>query len=187
MDMKKILSLVVACISLSASAANPDIKAFDTNNFEASIASISIKNGGIWRSNLNQEVIDYFVSSNRQDTVIRDVLQVYPVSNGTNYWLDFGRTNAQGQTYIYQTILATNNVTFIGATNCTYGGLLSLNVVASGGNRTVKFPPNLPHLDTNNLTLVGGAYQLTLTKGNLLRASFQSNITFETLWYAPEQ
>lgn len=105
-----------------------------------------------------------------------------PVTNTDLYWWDFGVTNALGQKLIYATLQATNDVEFIGVTNCTKWGTLSFNVVASGADRLVRLPTGLPHLDTFGLTLTNGAYQLTLTNGNEFRMTIQSNSTLSTLW-----
>jgi hypothetical protein len=107
--------------------------------------------------------------------------QIYPVSQGTNFWWDMGRTNVYGPT-VYFTIQATNDVNFLGITNSRQWGLLSVNVVASGANRLISLPNTLPHLNTNGLTLVGSRYTITLTNGNEFRFTAESNSTLSTIW-----
>lgn len=101
----------------------------------------------------------------------------------TNLWWDFGLTNAYGEKYVYQSFLATNDVRFLGPTNCALDDMISLSVLASGGNRLVMFPTNLPHFRTNKTTLTGSFYTLTLTNGNELIFSARSNAnTLSTIW-----
>jgi hypothetical protein len=148
--------------------------------------TLSISNSVTVMSNTVSSVSNT-VANLQQNTFVLDVLRIHPASGGTNFWLDCGRTNASGSRYIYHTILATNDVSFIGPTNCVSGSILSVNVVSTGGDRLISFPPLLPHLDTNGLTFEGGRYHLTLANGNEFRMTIQSNITMSTLWYTPEQ
>lgn len=173
--MKRIIAILIA-IAAAAHGANVDNKAFDTNQFSATPSRITLKAGGINASNLNTQIYSALAP------VTFDVLQVYPDSQGTNFWWNCGRTNSSGQTYIYQSILATNDVNFTGVTNCVMGSILSFNVVASGADIQISVPASLPHLDTNGLALAGAVYSLTLTNGNEFRMTLQSNITLSTLW-----
>ncbi len=106
--------------------------------------------------------------------------QIFAV-NGTNVWLDFGLTNDSGP-IVYQTLIATNNVNFLGPTNAEIWRLISLNVFASGADRTLSIPTNLPHLNTNGLILGGSTFRLVLTNGNEFRITLQSNLSLSTLW-----
>lgn len=105
----------------------------------------------------------------------------YPDTLGTNFWWDMGLTNAYGP-IVYRTITATQNVNFLGVTNSRQWGQLSINVVASGTNRLITVPTNLPHLNTNGLALMGSRYGIWLTNGNEYRITVQSNSTLSTLW-----
>lgn len=112
---------------------------------------------------------------------------VNPASSGTNYWVDFALTNSANVRAIYRTILATNDVYFLGLTNALLDDVASFSILASGADRLITFPP-LPHLDTNSLTLSGGRYSLTLTNEHLLVFTVQTNaLTLTTLWNTPEQ
>ena len=98
----------------------------------------------------------------------------------SNFTLDFGHTNNFGQTNIYATIDATNNVNISGFTHFNMWGILSVNIFADGGNRTVWFPGNWwnpPNADlaTNNLVISGSQYYIVLNNGNELRLTLQSN------------
>lgn len=107
-----------------------------------------------------------------------------PVSNGTNFLLDFAATNAYGVTALYHSILATNDVT-LAVTNAYQWGLISMNAVASGGDRVISVPTNTfhpPSFYTNGWVVSGPYYSLTLSNGNELRMTYQSNITFSTTW-----
>lgn len=103
-------------------------------------------------------------------------------SSATNYFLlDFGRTNTLGQGLIYASSVATNDVVFTSITNLTQWGLLSLNVVASGANRTI-YVPQWPHFITNGWFSTNGFYGMVLTNGNEFRLTVQSNLTLSTTW-----
>lgn len=103
-------------------------------------------------------------------------------NNQTNYALDFNRTNSRGY-YIYQSINGTNHVYFQYTTNATTWRLISLNVFANGGDRRIGIPTNLPHLNTNGLTLAGAYYILTLSNQNEFRITLETNgVTMSTLW-----
>lgn len=100
----------------------------------------------------------------------------------TNYALDFNRTNSRGY-YIYQSVNGTNHVYFQYTTNATTWRLISINVFANGGDRQIGIPTNLPHLNTNGLTLAGNYYILTLTNQNEFRITLETNgVTMSTLW-----
>jgi hypothetical protein len=104
-------------------------------------------------------------------------------TSATNfYWFDFGISNSFGQNCIYATLLATNNVDFLGVTNLNIWKLLSVNVVASGGNRVIALPNTWPHFNTNGWTSNGNIFYLTLTNGNEFRITIQSNITQSVIW-----
>ncbi len=107
--------------------------------------------------------------------------QIYPDSQGTNFWWNMGLTNAYGPV-VYFSITGTNNGNFLGVTNSRQWGLLSVNFVASGADRLITIPTNLPHLSTNGLTLMGSRYGFTLTNGNEFRITLESNVTLSTLW-----
>lgn len=105
-------------------------------------------------------------------------------SGGTNYWLDFNLTNNNPRGYyIYQSVVATSDVFFLGVTNAIKWRLISVNVLASGGDRRIGIPTSLPHLNTNGTTLIGSYYTFTLTNGNEFRITVETNgATISTLW-----
>lgn len=119
-------------------------------------------------------------------TAIRDGY-FFTLANGstlaTNYfWMDFGRTNAFGQHLIYASAIATNDIVILGPTNCATWGLLSFNLLASGADRKVYFPPVIFGLNTNGLSFTNGWAFTTVSNGYLWRSTTQSNSVLETIW-----
>ncbi len=106
-----------------------------------------------------------------------------PSANLTNFWWDFGRTNANGERLIYATLGATTNVNFVGITNCNQWSILSFNLVASGSDVFVTFPSEvLPHFDSSYIANFDlGRFGFWLTNGNEFRMTLQSNSTLSTL------
>jgi hypothetical protein len=102
------------------------------------------------------------------------------------YWWNCGITNLYGQTNIYQSLIATNDIVFAGLTNQTQGSLLSYNVYASGGTRGIFIPTNKVNdnrFDTNGLVITNNFYLLRLTNGNELRMTIQANVNGNSfLW-----
>ncbi len=105
----------------------------------------------------------------------------------TNFWWNFNLTNAAGSRSIYQSILATANVNFLGVTNIQRWDLLSFDVVASGGSRTITFPTNLFRMKTNGLSVAGTRYSYLLENGKLFRGSIHTNSALEFIWNATDQ
>jgi hypothetical protein len=105
------------------------------------------------------------------------------VHGATNvYWMDFGMT-ANGLPLLYATLSGTTSfVQLAGPTNCSMWKLLSLNVIASGADRTILVPDSFPHFTTNGWTHAAPYYSIVLTNGNELRLTIQSNITLSTTW-----
>jgi hypothetical protein len=60
--------------------------------------------------------------------------------------------------------VATNDVNLL-LTNVVAGANSVINILASGGNRTVTITTNLPLASTNGLSLSGPYWSLTVTNG----------------------
>ena len=107
---------------------------------------------------------------------------IYPSPVGTNFYIDFNIPSTRGY-YIYQSVIATNDVFFTRITNAVQWREVSINVLASGGTRRIGFTTNLPHANTNGLTIINGCYSFYLTNGNEFRISVQTNgATLSTIW-----
>lgn len=108
---------------------------------------------------------------------------LFPVSGGTNFWLNLNITYPRGY-YIYHSIKATNNVNFLGVTNPVDYHLISVDVLAFGANRVIGIPTNLPHINTNGLVNWTNRYELTLSNGNEFRITVKTNANgnLSTLW-----
>lgn len=99
------------------------------------------------------------------------------------YYINWGHTNSVGQTNIYASLQATNDVQILHPTNGIRGSLMSFNVVAWGGDRVVFLDTNWPHFDTNGgFVLAGSKYVMYLTNHNELRVTIQSNVVDSLLW-----
>jgi hypothetical protein len=162
-----------------------------------SIDSTSITSTSITTSNLNSQNIN---TSNLNLTTINNnpvstlcnvqLLEVFDlktnavVSAATNrYWMDMAHTNSHGQVDIYATITPTNDIQLELPTNGFRGGLLSVNVLARGANRTIFFPIQFSAFNTNDagMALKGSRYVLVLTNGNEFRFTIQSNDTYSVM------
>jgi hypothetical protein len=110
------------------------------------------------------------------------IFQPQYTSGGTNYYVwDLGGLNPAAQP-IYASLTASAPSYFLGVTNGIKWGLLSFNVVASGGNQVIAVADTLPHFNTNGWSHVSGTYYFTLTNGNEFRMTVQSNSTLSTTW-----
>jgi hypothetical protein len=202
----KFLTALFVMIGLSAfGQGNPSFKSFWTNQFSTNNLQIRLKSNAVYVTNINIDVFNTISNSivnnfntsitNYANTAIRDGVEVFPFALSNTaptaavYWMDSGRTNAQGQRLIYQSINATNGVMLWGLTNCQRWDLLSMNIVASSTNRWIYFPTNLPHFDTNGMTLEASrGWGLLLFTNHNLVFTLQSNaLTMTTIWVTPEQ
>lgn len=196
MTMKALLTLPICLLALLLRAVpNPSFQSFTTNDFKTNgyIIALSPAISNQWNvdaTNAANSIVNQSITQNVSTigaTLDGARILSSGFANGADtYLLDFQLTNGTGQKLIYRTIAATNNCRLI-VTNAQTWGLLSLNIIASNINTLVLFPYPLPHLDTNGLTLFTTNsitnYSLTLSNGNELRLSLQSNaVTMSSLW-----
>lgn len=140
-------------------------------------------------TNLTEQVSNQMVTI---QTLIGDTATIEngytmtPSSQVTNYWLDCGQTNGLGQDIIYASLSANNDVNILGFTNQVLWDIISINIVANGGNRNIYVPGWWPHFTTNGTpgwVTANGKYSLVLTNNSELRLTVQTNrITVSTLW-----
>lgn len=135
-------------------------------------------------TNINQAITNLNLNVTNISTynpAIEDGYLLEP-SSQTNILLDFGRTNNAGLKLVYASYSATNDVVITGLTNFFQWSILSVNIVASGADRNIYVPSTWPHFNTQNWELQGSKLHLTLTNGNELRLTLQTNITLSTTW-----
>jgi hypothetical protein len=153
------------------------------NNINATNATIN----NLTVSNINNVSVNNLllgrISTVDMMAVIDMATNLFKAGTPNEYWIDWGHTNSLGQTNIYASLAASSDVKLHLPTNGIRGSLMSFNIVAVGGNRTITIETNMPHFDTNGgFALSGSLYSLLLTNGCELRMSMQSNQTMSTIW-----
>lgn len=165
--------------AVNLTALNSYISNLVASNITAQTINVSNLNAVTINSNsvtllANVELLEVF------DMLTNAVL----ASQFTNrYWMNMAKTNSLGKVNIYATLTPTNDVQLELPTNGFRGGLLSANILARGANRTIFFPTNFAAFNTNDagFVLKGSRYVLTLTNGNELRFTIQSNGTYSVM------
>jgi hypothetical protein len=187
--MRKLLFGIGLVWAIQAGAVAPDFRQFDTNYFNTNNLRVSLQPAVITAiGNTNNYLsINSYAATNRPVNLL-EVFSMNPFSQVTNVWIEMGRTNSNGERLIYGTMTATNHVYLFGLSNAVRGSLLSFNVIASGGSRSITINSNLvPHFDTNVWTVAGARLQVLLQQNHEARLTFQSNDTMSVICYTPEQ